>query len=283
MRFRPCRFFPAAKSLGFHFRNFFLLLAFGVASQSLPATARETVRVAAAANLVHVIEALHAAHRDTEPQVTLMVATGASGSFVAQIRHGAPYDVFLSADLDYPRALVHTGDADPASFTRFASGRLVLWTTQPDFAAEFPSDDDVPADDAIRRLLRSPRLAKLAIANADTAPYGRAARQVLKHLGLFVETESRLVVGENITQTAQFVETGNATAGFVALSLVLSPKLQHRGRWIEVPLAWHDPLDHAAILTTRGVSNPAAQRYLEFLQSPAARAILRRHGYTIPE
>lgn len=236
------------------------------------ARAADKISVAAASNLVYALDALTAGFAQAAPEVAVTTATGASGSLVAQIKNGAPFDVFLSADLDYPRALVASGHADAASLTTFAIGRLVLWTTKPGLAVT-----DIAAT------VRQPAVRKLAIANVDTAPYGRAARQALEKLGAWGDARPKLVVGENITQTAQFVETGNADAGFVALSLVLSPQLRERGRWLEVPAALYAPLAQGAVLTTRGAANPAARKYLAFLSSDAAKKILRDFGYGVPE
>ena len=231
-----------------------------------------SVSVAAAANLVYALDALNAEFAKAAPDVKVTTATGASGSLVAQIKNGAPFDVFLSADLDYPRALAKAGQADEKSLVTFATGRLVLWTTQP--GVELKSIADT---------VRSPGVKKLAIANRDSAPYGRAAQQALEKLGAWADAQPKLVVGENITQTAQFVETGNADAGFVALSLVLAPNLKTKGRWLEVSPDLYSSLAHGAVLTTRGAANPAAKKYLEFLSSNAAKKILRDFGYGVPE
>jgi molybdate transport system substrate-binding protein len=233
--------------------------------------AAEAVSVAAAANLVYALDALNAAFKQAEPNVTVTTATGASGNLVTQIKNGAPFDVFLSADLDFPQALIKAGQADAKTLATFATGRLVLWTTKP--AVDLPS---------VAEAVRNPAVHKLAIANTDTAPYGRAAKQALEKIGAWAEVQPRLVVGENITQTTQFVETGNADAGFVALSAVLAPQLKGKGRWLEVPADLYAPLAQGAVLTTRGASNPAAARYLAFLQGPAARKILEDFGYTVP-
>jgi len=233
--------------------------------------AAETVSLAAAANFVYALDALNAAFKKSAPDVAVTVATGASGSLVAQIRNGAPYDLFLSADLDFPQALVKSGHAEARSLTTFATGRLVLWTTKPAVVL-----------DSVTTAVRSDAVRRLAIANVDSAPYGRAAKQALEKLGVWGDVQPKLVIGENITQTAQFVETGNADAGFVALSLVLSPKLKDRGRWIPVPAELHAPLVHGAILTTRGAANPAAARYLAFLRTEPAQKILERFGYAVP-
>ncbi len=234
--------------------------------------------IAAAANLIYALDALNAAFLEIEnPKskienlTTLASTTGASGNLVAQIKNGAPYDVFLSADLDYPQALIKAGQADAKTLATFAIGRLVLWTTKPGIDVT-----DIAAT------IRNPAVQKLAVANPTTAPYGRAALQALDHLGLTSAAKPKIVTGENITQTAQFVETGNADAGFVALSLVLSPNLKAKGRWSEVPATLYAPLDQGAVITHRGASNPAAARYLAFLKSDAARNIFERFGYALP-
>lgn len=257
------------------FTGFFILLlsAFGPAlgAAQSPASSNNRVSVAAAANLVYALDALNAAFHATAPDVEVTVATGASGSLVAQITHGAPYDVFLSADMDYPRALIAAGQADAASLLPFATGRLVAWTVNP----------AVPLD-SVSTALQHPATRKIAVANVESAPYGRAAKQALEQLGLWNDLSAKFVFGENITQTAQFVESGGADLGFVALSLVLSPALQSHGRWIAVPEELYAPLTQGAVLTRRGQSNAAAARYLAFLQSDAAREVLARFGYSVP-
>jgi molybdate transport system substrate-binding protein len=235
------------------------------------AAAPTTLSIAAAANLVYALDALDAEFAKAAPAVTVTSATGASGSLVAQIEHGAPYDVFLSADPDFPRALVKAGQADAGSLSAFAVGRLVLWTTE---AGVDVSD--------IAAAVRNPAVRKLAIANVTTAPFGRAAKEALEKLGAWADARPKLVVGENISQTAQFVDTGNADAGFVALSIVVSPKLRGKGRWTEVPAGLYGSLEQCAVITAHGSSNPAAARYITFLHSSSARAILRQFGYGIP-
>ncbi|MBP6506003.1 MAG: molybdate ABC transporter substrate-binding protein [Opitutaceae bacterium] len=233
--------------------------------------AAATLSVAAAANLVYALDALHAAFKQLEPETTINVTLGASGSLVTQITHGAPFDVFLSADLYYPQALIKAGQADADSLTPFATGQLVLWTTKPGLELT-----------ALATAVRQPSVKKIAIANPATAPYGRAAQAALTQLGVWAEVQPRLVTGENISQTAQFVSSGNADLGFVALSLVLSPQLAEKGRWLAVPAGLHAPLTQGAVLTRRGAANPAARRYLEFLLSPTARGVFARFGYGPP-
>ena len=222
-----------------------------------------TVSIAAAANLTYVVEALDREFERHAPEVKVVATLGASGNLFAHIQHGAPFDLFLSADTDYPRRLVENGAADKASFAVFARGRLALWATR----------TEVDLDD-IARLPRNASVRKIAIARPEIAPYGRAAQAVFERFDAWNEVQAKLVVGENISQTAQFVETGNADAGFVALSLLVAPGRKVRGHWREIPAAWHpaSPLDHAAVLTLRGAQNDAARRYGAFLQSEAAQS-----------
>jgi molybdate transport system substrate-binding protein len=245
-----------------------VLLGATIAAQAVGA---ERVAVAAAANLVYVLDPLDAAFAQPDPGVTVTREIGASGNLVAQIAQGAPYDVFLSADLEFPRKLVATGAADGPSLVTFAVGQLVLWTLRSDLALT-----------SIETVVRNPAVARIALANPRAAPYGRAAEEALAKLGLEAIARPKLVFGENISQTAQYVASGNVDAGFVALSLIRAPKLKERGRWLEIPSSLYTPLAQGAVLTRRGAANPAARRYLKFLQSPAARAILIHYGYALP-
>jgi molybdate transport system substrate-binding protein len=240
----------------------------GIAVQG---AAAQRVSVAAAANLVFVLEPLNAEFAKMHPDIAVTCETSASGSLVSQISNGAPYDVFLSADLDYPRMLVKAGGAEGSSLVVFAVGRLVLWTTKPGIDHS-----------SIESIVRSPSVARLAIANPRTAPYGRAAEETLATLGLADFAKPKIVTGENITQTAQYVSSGNVDAGFVALSLVLSPKLKDKGTWIEVPAPLYSPIEQGGVLTMRGAANAGARLYLDFLSSPAARRVLAQFGYGFP-
>jgi molybdate transport system substrate-binding protein len=257
--------FPAALA--------FAVLALFQARAQQPSNpeAPATLSVAAAANLTYALAPLDAAFAKSNPGVAIVPVLGSSGNLVAQIRNGAPYDVFLSADMDFPRRLAQAGGAQGSSLTVFAMGRLVLWTVNP-----------VVPMNSVAETVRSPAVLKLAIANATTAPYGRAAQQAMEKLGVWGDARPKLVVGESISQTAQFVQTGNADAGFVAMSLVLAPKLKHLGRWLEVPPELYEPIAQGAVLTAHGSGNAAARRYLEFLHSPAAMEIFRRFGYGLP-
>jgi molybdate transport system substrate-binding protein len=230
-----------------------------------------TLQIAAAADLVFCLDRLNAEFKKAHPGVDLKVSTGSSGNFFAQIQNGAPFDVFLSADMKYPRDLAKAGLADEKTLTQYAVGRIVLWTTWP----------DVDLSKGLESL-RADKIRKFAIANPDHAPYGRAAKAALEHEKLWEAVQPKLVLGENIAQTAQFVQTGNAEAGIVALSLVLAPVNKGLGKYQEIPAAFYPPLEQGLIITKYGGANPLAAKYLEFLRSKEARAIFDEYGFRLP-
>jgi molybdate transport system substrate-binding protein len=249
-------------------KKLFILLLACLAALPLQAA---TLLVAAAADLSYCIDDLAAAFRKEAPQAQVRVSTGASGNFFAQIRNGAPFEVLLSADMDYPRELARLGAADGATLAPYAIGRIALWTADGrlDVAQGLP-------------LLRDARVTRLAIANPDTAPYGRAAKAALERDGLWAAVQGKLVIGENIAQAAQFVQSGNAQLGIVSLASLRSPRLAGVGRYYLIPDAGLAPIEQGAIVTRRGRDNPLAARFVRFLGSPAARAILERNGFGLP-
>lgn len=233
--------------------------------------AAESVSIAAASDLVFCLEELGRAFTNAHPTVTLKTSTGASGNFFAQIKNGVPFDVFLSADMNYPRELIKAGAAEEGTLMQYAVGHLVLWTTR----------TNVSVTNGLASL-RYPAIKRIAIANPEHAPYGRAARAALQHAGLWDALQPRLVLGENIAQTAQFVQSGNADAGIVGLSLVSSPRLKNVGRWIAVPPESHPPLEQGAVLTARAKGNAAAREFLKFLGTKHAREIFDAYGFRLP-
>jgi len=228
--------------------------------------------IAAAADLVYCLDDLNAAFEKAHPGTEVKAVTGASGNLFAQIQNGGPYDIFLSADIKYPRELIKAGLADEKSLQSYAVGHLVLWTTREGL--------DISGG---LKALADPAIKKIAIANPEHAPYGRAAKAALENAKLWDTVKDRIVFGENISQTAQFVETGNADAGIVALSLVLSPKLAQKGTYTRIPLADYPRLEQGAVITKKGAANPAAAAYMAFLRSKEARAIFDRYGFLLPE
>jgi molybdate transport system substrate-binding protein len=226
------------------------------------------VQVAAAANLGTAIQKISAGFsRDTGH--TAVVALGSTGRFYAQIRNGAPFEVLLAADDETPQRLEAEGLARPGSRFTYATGQLVLWSAQPGVV------DDHAA------VLRQPPRGKLAIANPKLAPYGSAAMETLKNLGLLATWEPHLVQGENIAQAHQFVATGNAALGFVALSQVSEQGRITRGSGWIVPAKLHTPIRQDAVLLKAGASNPVAAVFLQYLRGDAARAVLRSAGYLL--
>lgn len=237
---------------------------------TLPASA-QTLYIAAASDLVFCLDELNIAFKKQMPSADLKVTAGSSGNFFAQIKNGAPYEVYLSADMHYPRELAKDGFADAGTLTPYAIGRVVLWTVNPQI--------DVSRGLAV---LADPAVKRIALANPEHAPYGRAGKAAIEAAGLWNQVSAKVVMGENISQTAQFVQTGNAEAGLIALSLVKAPKMAGIGKYFLIPESAHPVLEQGAILTTKGTANSLARQYMQFLRSAEARAIFDRYGFTLP-
>lgn len=236
------------------------------------ATARAgEVTVAVATNFLNPLKPLATTFQKQHGH-TVRIVSGSTGKLYAQIIHGAPFDVFLAADRARPRLLGTKSIQKALPGTRFtyARGQLVLWSAN----SQLLTDDGVA-------VLRRKNFNHLALANPNTAPYGQAAWMVLQRLGLEKALAPLIVQGENIGQTFQFVATGNAEIGFVALSQVLDPRLKIKGSRWDVPERWHDPIDQDAILLTHGENNPAAVAFLEFLRSDSTRATIQSFGYGV--
>lgn len=248
------------------FLSLICALALGVCAHAAEVT------VAVAANFAAPMQQIARAFaQDTGHQA--VVSLGATGSFYAQIRNGAPFHVFLSADDETPQRLEREGLAVAGTRFTYALGQLVLWSPQ---AGRVDDRGEV---------LRTGSFPRLAIASPRLAPYGQAAMQVLDRMGVTAQWQPRLVVGENIAQAYQFVATGNASLGFVALSQVLvddriGGRIREGSAWI-VPPSLHDPLRQDAVLLSRGQGNPAATALLAYLRGDKARAVIRAHGYSL--
>lgn len=245
-----------------------LIFALLVFFHSLLTTASAgEVRIAVAANFISTLNEI-ANRFEQESRHTTLISSGSSGKFYAQIKHGAPFDVFLSADASRPQLLEDEGLAVPGSRFTYAVGRLTLWSPDPNML-----NNDGPT------VLLNGHFEHLAIANPKTAPYGAAAKHVLEQLGSWNHLKDRMVRGENIGQTFQFVFSRNAQLGFVALAQVLDPKIHGAGSRWDVPAHLHEPLAQQAILLTNGQGNTAAIAFLDFVKSSTARAIIERFGY----
>jgi molybdate transport system substrate-binding protein len=245
----------------------FLLLFFFLFSSLISA---QTLRIAAAADLQYALPDL-AAQYEKQTGVKLAITYGSSGNFFAQIQNGAPFDLFLSADMEYPRKLIDAGLADSKFVQVYATGLLILW---------LPPDSPLDPAAGLKTLL-DPRIQKIAIANPEHAPYGRAAVEAMGSAGLSDQLKSKLVFGENIAQTAQFVQSGSAQAGLIALSLALSPALISGKRWI-VPTDLYSHIDQGLVLLKSSPNKLAARSFLTFFYSPKARATLVHYGYSMP-
>ena len=226
------------------------------------------VQVAVAANFTAPMQGIAAAfEKDTGHQARL--AFGSTGKFYAQVKNGAPFEVLLAADDETPARLEKEGQAVPGTRFTYAIGKLVLWSAREGYI------------DARGEVLKTDGFRHLAIANPKTAPYGAAAVTVLKKLNRFDALQARLVQGENIAQTYQFVSTGNAELGFVALSQVAKDgRIASGSGWI-VPAGLHEPIRQDALLLAKGRGNPAAQALMDYLKSAKARTIIQSFGYAL--
>jgi len=231
----------------------------------------QELRVAAASDLQFVMPEL-AAQFEKQSSVRLNVTYGSSGNFFSQIQSGAPFDLFFSADMDYPRRLVSGGLAEPDTLFQYALGQIVIWA---------PANSNLDPERDYWKALLDPSVQKIAIANPEHAPYGRAAVAALKKAGLYDLLQTKLVYGENISQAAQFVQSGNAQAGLLALSLALSPAMRDGKRW-QIPGDLHPPIQQAAVVLKSSSGPHAARAFLEFLKTPPARSTLSHFGFQIP-
>lgn len=232
---------------------------------------QKVVRVAAAADLRFAMGEL-SKEFESKMGEKADVTVGSSGNFFAQIQSGAPFDLFFSADMDYPRKLEGSGFGEPGTLCEYAQGQIVIWTP-----ANSPVDI---AQDRWNALLDS-HIQKIAIANPELAPYGRAAVSALQKAGIYPRVKPKLVFGENISQAAQFVQSGNAQAGIIAHSLALSPGMKD-GRVWEIPADMHSPVEQGAIVLKNAKNKAGALEFLNFVKSAAGRAILKKYGFAIP-
>jgi molybdate transport system substrate-binding protein len=234
-----------------------------------PPPQKTEVVVAAAADLKFAMDSLVATFSKNNPDVTIKVVYGSSGNFFQQIGNGAPFDLFFSADIDYTRQLAakHLTLSDTHLY---GTGQLVLWSKTID-----------PAVDKMNTLL-SNAITKIAIANPAHAPYGRRAEEALRHYQLYDQVKEKLVLGENIAQTAQYAQSGAADIGIIALSLALSPAMQSGGKYWLIPADSHQPLEQGFVLLPHAKDNKGAYQFMNFITTPEARAVLKSFGFSQP-
>ena len=231
-----------------------------------PAPPAAPITVAAAADLKYALDSLVTIFNRQHPAARVTVVYGSSGRFYEQLSHGAPFDLFFSADSDYPRRLRQAGLTAGAP-RPYALGRLVLWSKKLN-----------PSLKGMNTLL-DPRVRHVAIANPAHAPYGRLAEEVLRHYTLYDQLKTKLVIGENIGQAAQYAATGAADAGLLAYALALSPELRRAGSFYLIPASAHAPLHQSFVVLKQAESNATAVAFAAFVASPAARQALRKYGF----
>ena len=232
--------------------------------------AAQTLTVAAAADLQAAMPELVEQYQKASGK-TVQVVYGSSGNFYQQIQNGAPFDVFFSANLDYAKKLEAAGQAEPGSLYRYATGKIVLWV---------PQGSKVDLKDGLR-VLESPSIKKIAIANPEHAPYGQAAVAAMQKAGVYEQVKGKLVLGENISQAASFAVSGAADAGIIALSLALAPNMKDQGRFAEIPADSYPAIEQACVIVKASTRKAEAAAFLEFVKSTAAGELLRRYGFGI--
>lgn len=247
-----------------------LFIFFSGAAFSLPA---DTLRVAAAADLKFALDEIIQQYQGQRPGIKIEPSYGSSGNFVAQIVNRAPYDLFLSANLEFAGKIAQMGLAVHGSDFTYARGRIVLWAP-----SSSPFGSTVPG----LEWLRDPRLQHLAIANPRHAPYGMAAEAVLRNLGCYDAVASKLVYGENVAQALQFVQSGMAEAGIVALSLVLAPATRGSGQYWDIPQNLYPRMDQGGVILKSSQNVDEAWKFRQFLLDSLSRGILKKYGFSLP-
>ena len=231
------------------------------------------VAVAAAADLSTALKEIGDTY-EKKTGVKVKLSFGASGALTQQIHNGAPFDLFFSADMDYPRQLIATGEADGTTLYQYAVGRLVLWV---------PAESSLDVEHKGMSILLDASVKKIAIANPQHAPYGRAAEAALKHAGVYDRIADKLVLGENISQAAQFVESGNAQAGFVAFAHAVAPAMRGKGKYWEVPADFYPALAQGAVVLSHSQHKKEAADFLEYIKTKEVADVLRKYGFTLPQ
>lgn len=242
---------------------FAYLLLFAAAAHA------EKVTVAAASDLKFAMDEIVTTFKKANTADEVEVIYGSSGKFHTQIQQGAPYDLYFSADIGFPRELAKAGFA-ASEVKPYAFGRIVLWSANMD------------ASKMTLASLLDPKIARIVIANPKHAPYGKRAEEALRSSGLWEKVETKLVYGENIAHTAQFVQTGNAQIGIIALALAVNPELAKRGGYWLIPDKLHKPLEQGFIITKRAEGSALAKRFADYMGSKPARAVMTKYGFVLP-
>jgi molybdate transport system substrate-binding protein len=243
------------------------VLVFGFVSQLCGA---QEITVAAAADLQFAMEDV-AARFQKETGKTAKLIYGSSGNFFQQIQNGAPFDMFFSANLDYPKKLEAAGLTEPGSYYQYAKGKIVIWVR---------NESKLDLSSGMKVLL-DPSVKKIAVANPQHAPYGQAAVAAMQNEKIYEQVKDKFVLGENISQTASFVVSGSADAGIVALSLALSPNMKDKGRYAEIPADEYPPIEQACVILGSSKNKETARQFLSFVKTIAIGDVLKSYGFDV--
>ena len=246
-----------------------LALAFGFTA---PFCAAQEITVAAAADLQFAMSDV-ATRFQKETGKTVHLIYGSSGNFFQQVQNGAPFDMFFSANLDYPKKLEAAGLIEAGSFYQYGQGKIVIWV---------PNDSKLDLSSRIHALL-DPSVKKIAVANPQHAPYGQAAVAAMQKAGIYDKVKDKFVLGENISQTASFVVSGSADVGIVALSLALSPNMKDKGRYAEIPATEYPPIEQACVILSSSKNKATAKEFLSFIKTLAVADTLKRYGFDVAD
>jgi molybdate transport system substrate-binding protein len=231
----------------------------------------QVIAVAAASDLQFAMQDI-AGRFQKETGKSVKATYGSSGNFAQQIHNGAPFDIFFSASLDYAKQLETAGLTEPGSFYQYATGKIAMWV---------PNASKLDIGPGLKTLT-DPSIKKIAIAHPQHAPYGKAAVAAMQKQNIYDSVKDKLVLGENISQTASFVMSGAADVGIVALSLALSPNMKNKGRYVAVPEDLYPPIEQACVILKTSRNKAVARQFLKFVQSPAIGEVLRSYGFAVP-
>src|SRR6202047_5640735 len=246
------------------------LIAIIAASLVSRLSAAQEITVAAAADLQFAMQDV-AARFQKETGKTVKAIYGSSGNFFQQIQNGAPFDMFFSANLEYPKKLEAAGLTEPGTYYQYATGKIVIWV---------PKGSKLDLSPGLHSLLE-PSVKKIAVANPQHAPYGQAAVAAMQKENVYEKVKDKFVLGENIAETASLVVSGSADVGIVALSLALSPNMKDKGRYVEVPSGEYPPIEQACVILGSSKNKETARQFLSFLKTAAITAVLRSYGFDV--
>jgi len=252
-------------------RIFLAVVFFAVLARAGTGRAQE-ITVAAAADLQFAFQEV-AARFQHDRGMSVKLTFGSSGNFFTQIQNGAPFDLFFSADSEYPKKLDAAGLVEAGTIYEYAVGKIVLWA---------PKESKLDLSRGLA-VLQDAGVKKIAIANPEHAPYGRAAVAALQHEKIYESVHDKFVLGENISQTASFVASGSAEIGIIALSLAMAPAMKERGRYVEIPGDEYPPIRQAAVILKSSQQKTVARQFLDYVKSPAIIELLKTYGFSLPE